>query len=428
MSIHRRNFIKALGVAPISASLSFSSVAHVNKMTVNLEHTMVKEKWVSAAALTSSNSLTWFDVNPHSNPHSKSAMTLATDFRGHGICLKPVETHQVLMMARRPGHYGLIADIKTGQKVAEFETQAPYEFQGHACFSADGKKIFTSEMINDAASPEKNGQGRIGVRDAQSRERMGDLDSYGIEPHEIRLMPDHRTLVIANGGLCPESEEQAPFHKAQSQQAQSQQAQSPADVMQSSLVFIDSISGELIEQCVLDESKASVRHVSVSSDGTVVVALQVQRQALNDTLARPLAAIKRPGAKLTYLDAPEALWLGAKDYMGSVAIWEDGAIWKDGAEWKKNSPVVSGIKIAGMTSPRGSFASFWDVTSGGFLGYYALYDVCGISISHEYQSFVLTNSAGDMHFIDPISLKEHRYLRQKNDHVRWDNHLSLPVF
>lgn len=418
MSINRRNFIKALGVAPVSFSLSFSSVAQVNKLAKNLEHTPVKEMWVSAAALRSGNSLTWFGASPHpdSQLHSKSAMTLAADFRGHGICLNPVETHQALMIARRPGHYGLTVDIKTGQKVAEFETQAPYEFQGHACYSADGKNIFTSEMINDAASPEKNGQGRIGVRDAQSYERIGDLESYGIEPHEIRLMPDNRTLVIANGGLRPESDEQAPFYKAQSQQAQS-----PADVMRSSLVFIDSSSGELIEQCILDESKASVRHVSVGSDGTVVAALQVQRQALNDTLARPLAAIKRPGAKLIYLDAPEALWLGAKDYMGSVVIWENGA------GWKKNSPVTNDIKIAGMTSPRGNFSAFWDITSGEFLGYYALHDVCGISISHEHQSFVLTNSAGDTRFIDPISLKEHRHLRQKNDHVRWDNHLSMPV-
>lgn len=400
MSIKRRDFMKTLGMG-VGFGFVPMSVLHAAPQVGSLAE---KEVWVSAASLNNrhgdiatQSGLAWFDTNP--SVKASASMNLIADFRGHGICLNPSNSHQALMMARRPGMYGLIADVNTGQKIAEFSTQAPYEFQGHACYSADGKTIFTSEMINDITDSAHHGQGRIGIRDAQTYKRIGELNSYGIEPHEIRLMPDGRTLVIANGGLCPDDK----IHK-----------NLPAESMQSSLVFINSVTGELKERCVLDEEKASVRHISFTEDGSVVVALQVQRQVLNDSAVRPLAAIKRLGEPLKYLHAPDTIWLGAKDYMGSVAILELDA--------SKTT-----ISIAGMTSPRGNLAVFWDVTSGSFLGYHALHDVCGIAASPKNQSFVLTNSAGEMRFIDPISLQEHRHLRQKNYNVRWDNHLALAV-
>ena len=42
----------------------------------------------------------------------------------------------------------------------------------------------------------------IGVRDAQDGYRqIGELPSDGIGPHEATLMPDGKTLVVANGGI-----------------------------------------------------------------------------------------------------------------------------------------------------------------------------------------------------------------------------------
>ena len=397
-NLQRRRFFKALGILPVF--LSPLTLANVLKKKKGLG----QEVWISAASQSAApnekvNGLAWFGAPTE----LVNSSYVSTEFRGHGLCFNPNHPNHALMMARRPGRHGVIVDVSKGKQVAEFVTQSPYEFQGHACYSADGRKIFTSEMFHDDTHPEKNGQGRIGIRDATNYEWIGELNSYGVEPHEIKLMPDGRTLVIANGGLAPEDN----HHN-----------KTPADVMASSLVFVDSVSGELIERCVVDEKKASVRHISISDDGTVVAALQVQRQVLNDTKARPLAVIKRPGEDLTYLHAPETVWLGAKDYMGSVALWQDRA---------SSSSSAKGITVAGMTSPRGNFAVFWDVKSGRFLGYHALHDVCGIAISQINQSFVLTNSAGDIRFVDPISLQEHRHFRQKYQNTRWDNHLVVSV-
>jgi hypothetical protein len=42
----------------------------------------------------------------------------------------------------------------------------------------------------------------IGVRDASAGYRhIGELPSHGIGPHDLALLSDERTLVVANGGI-----------------------------------------------------------------------------------------------------------------------------------------------------------------------------------------------------------------------------------
>ena len=47
-----------------------------------------------------------------------------------------------------------------------------------------------------------NALGVIGVRDATGGYmQIGELDAHGMEPHDIALLSDGRTMVIANGGI-----------------------------------------------------------------------------------------------------------------------------------------------------------------------------------------------------------------------------------
>ena len=140
----------------------------------------------------------------------------------------------------------------------------------------------------------------------------------------------------------------------------------------------------------------------------MVAALQVQRQAMKDTRPRPLAAVLTPTGRFDYLPAPDNLWLGAHDYMGSVAVH-------------------ASTDIACMTTPKGNFAAFWHVSSQTLLGYFQMHDVCGVSVSELNDCFVLSNSAGELRFIDPVSQQENTSLRQSYSDLRFDNHLSQPV-
>jgi hypothetical protein len=178
--------------------------------------------------------------------------------------------------------------------------------------------------------------------------------------------------------------------------------------MSSSLVIIDRTTGEISQRHTLTELKASIRHLAINKEGSVVAALQVQRQALTDSDPRPLAAVLTPEGDFSYLPAPDNLWLGAHDYMGSVAVH-------------------ASTDVACMTTPKGNFAVFWHVSSQTLLGYFQMHDVCGVSVSELNDCFVLSNSAGELRFIDPVSQQENTSLRQSYSDLRFDNHLSQPV-
>ena len=77
-----------------------------------------------------------------------------------------------------------------------FATKPDRHFFGHGVFSADGKLLYTTENDYDGA------RGVIGVRDAtDGYQQIGEFPAHGMEPHDIQLLADGRTMVIANGGI-----------------------------------------------------------------------------------------------------------------------------------------------------------------------------------------------------------------------------------
>ena len=98
--------------------------------------------------------------------------------------------------ARRPGRYLHVLSGDDLAPLAEISAAAGRHFYGHGTFSADGKWLYTTENDYDRA------RGVIGVWDAENGfRRAGAFSSGGIGPHDMRLMPDGRHLVVANGGI-----------------------------------------------------------------------------------------------------------------------------------------------------------------------------------------------------------------------------------
>ncbi len=238
---------------------------------------------------------------------------------------------------------------------------------------------------------EKTGQGRISVWETQSFTLVETFSSHGIGPHEIALMPDNQTLVIANGGL----------HK----KATGNREILNLDSMDSNLVYLDSQNGDLISQHRVKDKTASLRHLDVALDGTVAVAVQVKRKTAGHNRPIPLAMIHSPGQKqLTPLHAPEKLHSKLNDYMGSVCIHSQQG-------------------IAAFTSPKGDLALFWDVDSGQFLNQHAFHNVCGLTLDSEKKHFILSNSAGKIRQINILTLEEDRSRRMSFPNIHWDNHM-----
>ena len=110
--------------------------------------------------------------------------------------------------------------------------------------SLDGCRLFTTE--NDF----ENAKGAIGVWNTDNRyERIGEWDSHGIGPHDISLMPDGMTLVIANGGIQTHPD--------------SGRAKLNIPDMKPSLVFLNVRNGSVISKIALPSElhKNSIRHL-----------------------------------------------------------------------------------------------------------------------------------------------------------------------
>lgn len=311
-----------------------------------------------------------------------------TDVRGHGLAAHPSNPDRVVMFARRPGTVGIVGDVRSGEVVGRFEAPTDRHHSGHGCFSADGSTLFVVE------AEVVSGRGFVAVLDAHTLERRGAFETHGLGPHEVVLMPDGVTLAVANGGLVTEPGGRDPIN---------------LDTMASSLTYLDASSGERLGLHTVPESKASLRHLAVADDGTVVVAMQVQRDALEDGDPRPLIAVQHPGEPLRSLEDGLELGTAMEDYAGSVAV-------------------DSVSRVAALTSPRGNLVAYWNLDSGASHGIQTFADVSGVALSSDGAAFVLTGAGGQVRQTDPSTLEELPDARSQLGDVRWDNHLlALPV-
>lgn len=304
-------------------------------------------------------------------------------FRGHGGAQHTLKPNCVLLFGRRPSTESIEINLLTAEVTNRFYSQPGYHFFGHGAFSHDGKYLYTSE-----ANLESN-KGVIGIRDAKTYEWLGEFSSHGIGPHQLMVMPNGKQLVVANGGILTRPE--------------TGRKKLNLDKMSSNLSYINIETGALDSQWFVPEPKASIRHLDVAKDGTVALAMQVQRQASGHKKQVSLAGIHKANREIVLLEQQQVM-NQMNDYIGSVAIHEAS-------------------RTAGFTSPRGDIVGFWHLDTGEFKGFHTMKDVCGITVSNHLDSFIVTNSYGAVHYIDGFSLVENIKLRKLFPNLYWDNHM-----
>jgi hypothetical protein len=383
----RRTALKLALALPITGLVGVA----LNKVQQKITNPLNQEFLFSAQGRDSKQyGLGWIDnIN---EPDQAANYNVPSQFRGHGICQNPNVQEQIVMMSRRPGLHGLVFNLDKKMMTSTFSCKAGHHFQGHSCFSNDGEYLYSTE------SNSKTGEGLISVRETKTFQQVTQFESHGIGPHQIELMPDGDTLVIANGGLLtlPESGREI-LNLA---------------TMDSSLTYINRHTGDLISQHRLtkdlinndlDMNKASIRHLDVAADGSVVMGLQVQRIAMKNDQLLPLAAIHKNN-QLQLLTAPNNLIQQLNDYMGSVKVNNQ-------------------TRTVGYTSPRGNLAVFWSLDDLSLQAFHNFHDVCGLSLSADNKYFILSNSAGKIRFIDSKLLTEDKTQRLYFANQSWDNHM-----
>jgi hypothetical protein len=306
-------------------------------------------------------------------------LNLPLSARAHCFAVHP-QRAEVVVFGRRPGWEAMVADLSRGALVASFTPPEDRHFNGHGLFSRDGRLLYATE------TEVESGDGLIGVYDATNGyARVGEFQTGGRDPHDMRLSPDGAALVVANGGILTHPD--AP------------KANLDPGGMDPSLVHLDPHDGRhlSVRRFASALNQLSIRHLAPIPGGTAV-AMQYEG---DETLAVPLLAVQQGDGPLQPLELPEPLRAACRNYIGSVAADSSG-------------------RVVAATSPRGGLAVFWDLEGGRALGQVRLDDVCGLAAGGGPGRFILASGQGALVEADAVS---GTLAPLPGPRGAWDNHL-----
>lgn len=299
---------------------------------------------------------------------------IALPGRGHVLVPDPRRYGEAIVVARRPGYYLARVDWQRGKLLQQGPLEADRNLVGHAVFSADGTQLITAE------TDERTGQGRLALRDAVTFKRLDDRPSYGIGPHELVWL-DTDTLAVANGGILtlPET---GRYKRNLGQ-------------MDPSLAIINWRDGGLIKTHQLANRQLSIRHLAVTTDGTLAAALQNE-----GTQPSSLLALLREGA-FQLVDTPPSLTQQMAGYAASLA--------------------ARGNRLL-MPCPRGNLLTEWN-SEGQLIGQQALPKVFGATALGE--RWLASGEGGELWQLAPdgLAIQQSRQIAG----MHWDNHLTVVV-
>lgn len=297
---------------------------------------------------------------------------IALPARGHAGCGHPTRAEAVVF-ARRPGAFALVVECAMGDVRHRLAPPEGRQFNGHGAFLDEGRLLATSEQV--AATSE----GVLGLWDAATYARVGEVATGGLGPHDLRLLPDGR-LLVANGGIATDPTDRTKLN---------------LDTMRPNLAVVDPLGDRVAAVAELDPAmrQASIRHLAVRADGLAAFAMQWEG---DPAVPLPLLGLRAPDGALTLAAPPEAEARLMDGYAGSVAFSGDGA------------------EVA-ITSPRGGRVQRFDA-GGGFLGSFARSEVCGVAPLGA--GFLLSDGLGGIVAIEGDAARP----LARGDSA-WDNHV-----
>ena len=308
--------------------------------------------------------------------------------RAHGVTVKKAH-NEIVVFARRPNDFMLVLDAHTGVIKQTIKNDKP--LFGHGVFTPDGKILFTTE--NDF----ENKQGIIGVRDATDNyKKIAEFPSGGIGSHELHLLADGKTLVIANGGILTHPD--------------TGRAKLNLESMTPALTYIDTQSSKVTDDYRLDKKhhQLSIRHLDVTQDDQVCFVMQYQGSRRHQV---PLVGFHKGESQLQLAEIPKAILPKMKNYCGSVSADASG-------------------KTFAVSSPRGNLMTLWS-RDGVFMESFDLIDGCGVAKGKKTNTFFFSNGNGELHQYTHIKKFQKQggvgikdSLIRRNDDHRWDNHLT----
>lgn len=298
----------------------------------------------------------------------ESLFAIPLPARGHAAAAHPVRAEAVAF-ARRPGTFALVIDCITGTVKARLTPPGGRQFNGHGVFTADGGVLMTSEVVAEGSL------GRIGLWETADYTRIGEWDSGGIGPHDMKRLADGR-LVVANGGIETDPKDRTKLN---------------IGTMRPNLTLL-SPEGAVLEQAVLEDGlhTNSIRHLALMGD-RVAFAMQWEGDPAEPV---PQLGLWQPGQPARLCPPEEAEAFAMKGYAGSIAAAQG---------------------LVALTSPPGGVLMVFD-QGGAPLAVHRRADLSGVAPGPA--GLVATDGQGGIWAVEPAGLR----LLARHD-LSWDNHL-----
>jgi len=299
--------------------------------------------------------------------------------RAHGCTVDPRNPQRVLFFARRPGMEAYELDLATLQARVVFTTGTGRHLAGHGVFSSGGDLLYVPEHDYERA------RGVLTVRDARTFAIVHEIDTHGIDPHEVALSSDGRRLLVANGGILTHPRT---FRRKLN-----------IPTMDPSLCAIDAVRGECIEQWRLPDHLLSIRHLALAGDGTAAVGLQYEG---GPAQAPGIVALYRPAEGLKLLQAPAEERRRFRGYVASIAV---------------SAP----HDLIAAACPYGEGVACWSMTDGRYLGFLPANETYGLARLTD-GSVVGSQRDGSAYRIAEYRRRTEAIALDRKQTIRWDDH------
>ena len=244
------------------------------------------------------------------------------------------------------------------------------------------------DLLLASENDEARHQGAIGIYDARANyARLGEFPTFGIGPHDLALLPDGKTLIVANGGIDRRHDDTG--------------GRDLPDI-RSDLAYLDWQSESLLERVTLEPqfARLSIRHLALTEAGDVAAALQDSADVPD--LDYPLGFLHRPGGAPRWLAAPHGGWARLRGYCGAAAV-------------------DRGAGLIALSSPRGNCVGLWD-EGGAALETLPIHDGCGLSATGTPGELLVSSGSGELFAVSRDAAEPSPL--GSNGEFRFDNHMA----
>lgn len=278
--------------------------------------------------------------------HEPVVKTIGLGFRAHSVLPSPKRSDEILVFPAKTGREAAVVDLRSGQVVERFKAVSGGSFYGHGVFSPDGRFLFTTE------NRKESGPGLVTVRDGSTLKVEAELSSHGPSPHDLRFLPDGKTLCVANSALGSSAKET------------------------SCITLMDSATGELIEHVESQSPSTGIRHLEVSPEGSLIAIAQKRSSSASGDEPSLLVLYRPASQELVEVSARKAGFDRLAGHTLSVTGDGNGHL--------------------GITSPNGDRVIFWNPHSAATVADFSVNDPLGIVHVRDLQTYVVTTATGEL--------------------------------